>query len=225
MPSTASYLFVFKDRRQAGRALAAALRPVWPENPLVLALPRGGVPLGYEIASAFDSPLDVLMVRKIGAPGHEEFAIGAVVDGDDPQWVCDDLVLAQLKLQPAWFEEQKQRQLHEIKRRRALYCGEQPPIPVRDRAVILVDDGIATGSTMRVALKALVRLGPRRLIVAVPVAPQEALDELRPLVDTLICLLTPEPFRAVGMHYEDFTQTTDEEVIELLGKARAAHPR
>lgn len=211
----------FLDRRQAGQALAHALKPLVQGQPLVLALPRGGVPVAYEIAKAFQAHLDLMLVRKIGAPGHEEFAIGAVVDGASPSWVINQALLDYFKVTPQWFEKAKSAQLEEIKRRRARYCGDRPPIPVSGREVIVVDDGVATGSTARVALLSLRDAQPQRLIFAVPVAPRESLEALRPLVDELVCLATPEPFHAVGLHYADFRQTTDEEVIALLDKARA----
>lgn len=209
-----------KNRREAGQALAGALQGWVNETPVILALPRGGVPVAYEVALALHAPLDLLMVRKIGAPGHEEFAIGAVVDGADPQWVSDPDMLRQFQVPPGWFEAQMASQLKEIERRRAIYAGETAPIPLSGRDVIVVDDGIATGSTARVALMALAKASVARLCLAVPVGPREALDSLRPLVDHLVCPYQPEPFRAVGVHYEDFEQTSDEEVIDLLAQAR-----
>lgn len=214
----------FLNRRQAGQALAHALQPLIKGQPVVLALPRGGVPVAYEIAKAFQAPLDLVLVRKIGAPGHEEFAIGAVVDGASPSWVVNQALLEHFKVTTQWFETAKDVQLEEIKRRRARYCGDRLPVPVTGRELIVVDDGVATGSTARVALLSLRKAHPQRLIFAVPVAPRESLEALRPLVDELVCLATPEPFHAVGLHYADFRQTTDEEVIALLDKARAERP-
>ncbi|MBB3101722.1 phosphoribosyltransferase [Azomonas macrocytogenes] len=216
LPSTPA----FKDRREAGRALAKVLRPLLHDRPVILALPRGGVPVAYEIALAFQAPLDVILVRKIGMPGREEFGIGAVVDGADPRWVVDEALLKYFHLSTDWFEAEKARQLQEIKRRRAVYCGERAPIPVAGREVIVVDDGVATGNTAKVALMALADSQPSRLIFAIPVGAEDSLIALRPLVDELVCLVTPEPFRAVGLHYEHFDQTTDQEVIDLLAKAR-----
>ncbi|SDR90113.1 Predicted phosphoribosyltransferase [Halopseudomonas xinjiangensis] len=212
----------YRNRREAGQSLAAALRPVVQGKPIVLALPRGGVPVAYEVARSFDSPLDLVMVRKIGAPGHEEFAIGAVVDGLTPQWVVDQRMAAQFDVPRSWFEEEKQRQLEEIERRRAVYCGDRPPLDIAGREVIVVDDGVVTGNTAKAALTALTQSGPDRLIFAVPVGAQDSLDELRPMVDELVCPLAPDQFRAVGQHYQDFGQTTDAEVVDLLGKAREA---
>lgn len=206
----------FADRHQAGRALAAALRDLPLSHPVVLALPRGGVPVAHEIAKALEAPLDILLVRKIGAPDNEEFALGAVVDGADPQWVVDEDMLRLFDPPPGWFSRQVDEQLREIERRRALYCGPRLPVPLQNRELVLVDDGVATGSTVRVALQALRGAGAARVVLAVPVGPAETLARLRPLVDELICLVTPEPFRAVGNHYRDFRQVSDLEVMELL---------
>ncbi|MCF4996568.1 phosphoribosyltransferase [Pseudomonas syringae] len=211
---------VFKDRRQAGQRLVELLRPLVHEAPLILALPRGGVPVAYEIAKALNAPLDLLMVRKIGAPGNEEFGIGAVVDGADPHCVANQALMHQLNVTPEWFEAEKQVQLKEIRRRRAVYCGEVPPIPIGGREVVVVDDGVATGSTARAALSALAKSTPARLLFVAPVGAWESLEMLRPLVDDLVCPFTPAPFHSVGEHYQEFTQTSDEEVIELLAKAR-----
>lgn len=206
----------FSDRHQAGQALANVLRDLQLQDPVVLALPRGGVPVGHPIARALGAPLDVLLVRKIGAPGQEELALGAVVDGVEPQWLVDEDMLRLFDPAPGWFAQQVTEQLREIERRRALYCGPRQPLVLENREVILVDDGLATGSTARVALQGLRKQRPRRVTLAVPVGPRETVEKLRPLVDELICLLTPEPFRAVGDHYLDFRQVSDLEVMELL---------
>ncbi|MES2821852.1 MAG: phosphoribosyltransferase [Pseudomonadota bacterium] len=219
MSPTSAPPYLFQDRHQAGRALAEALQPRVHGQPVVLALPRGGVPVGYEVAKAFDAPLDLVLVRKIGAPGHPEFGIGAVVDGTPPRWVVDESLLEHFSIPVKWFEAAKKAQLREIERRRGLYCGNRPPEAITGREVIVVDDGVATGSTARVALLMLRETQPQRLILAVPVGPREAIEALRPLVDELVCLFTPAPFHAVGLHYADFTQTTDTEVIELLARA------
>ncbi|WP_312514789.1 phosphoribosyltransferase [Stutzerimonas nitrititolerans] len=210
---------LFADRREAGQALVKVLRPMLDETPVVLALPRGGVPVAFEIAQAFDAPLDLVMVRKIGAPGHEEYAVGEVVDGADPRWVMDEAALDYFAASPDWFEQEKARQLKEIKRRRAIYTAGRPPISLAERVVVVVDDGVATGNTAKVALLALADVKPRRLIFAAPVGAEQSLALLRPLVDELACPFAPEPFRAVGLHYERFDQTTDEEVIELLERS------
>jgi putative phosphoribosyl transferase len=211
----------FHDRRDAGRQLARALERFKGVNALVLALPRGGVPVAFEVASALRAELDVLLVRKIGAPGEAELGIGAVVDGSDPQIVWNEDALRVVRPSPAYQAAETQRQLQEIERRRQVYfAGRQAP-SAHGRTVILVDDGVATGGTVTSALRALRRTGPARLILAVPVAPADAIEPLRREADEVVCLVTPEPFRAVGLHYEDFTQTSDEEVLALLSEARA----
>ncbi|HEX7116152.1 MAG TPA: phosphoribosyltransferase family protein [Steroidobacter sp.] len=215
-------LLRFHDRHDAGQRLAAALKARAPEEPVVLALPRGGVPVAYEVAQALHAPLDVLLVQKIGAPGYEEFGIGAVVDGTQPQLVLNAQAVAALSVSPTYVDQECGRQLEEIERRRRLYCGEAPAIDVHERSAILIDDGIATGATMLVALRALDKARPKRKIVAVQVAAPEVLVKLADAADEVICLSAPAEFRAVGQHYEDFTQTSDEEVIELLAAQRAA---
>src|SRR5215471_8078 len=212
---------LFRDRGDAGRRLVAALEPYRGERPIVLALPRGGVPVAFEVAKALAAPLDVLLVRKIGAPGHEELALGAVVDGDDPQLVMNDDVVRSVRPRPGYIEAEKQRQLAEIERRRQDYVGERPPLSAKGRVAIVIDDGIATGATVKAALRGLARHDPARLVLAVPVAPAESLAELRTECDAIVCLATHDPFYAVGPHYRDFRQTTDEEVIRLLAEARS----
>ncbi|HJV75670.1 MAG TPA: phosphoribosyltransferase [Noviherbaspirillum sp.] len=214
----------FLDRRDAGRQLAAALTDLKPDKPVVLALPRGGVPVGYEVALALDAPLDVLIVRKIGAPGHPELGLGAVVDGQHPQRVLNDAVMQQVRPSPEYIEAEERRQLVEIERRRQLYCGDRPPIPIEGRTVIVVDDGIATGGTMKTALVALSQAGVKHLTFAVPVAPMEVVEELQRDIPDGICLLAPEYFRAVSLYYTDFAQTTDEEVVALLDSASQREP-
>ena len=211
---------IFTDRREAGRALAEALEPLRLADPIVLALPRGGVPVGYEIAKALGAPMDVLFVRKIGAPGHEEYGIGALVDGSSPQIVIDRVAAQQVGASTEYIQRQVARQLAEIERRRGLYrTGPAPEL--RGRIVIVADDGIATGGTVRAALQALAQSAAARVVLAVPVAPREILPALRELCDDVVCLAAPVPFLAVGAHYLDFGQTTDEEVIELLAAAKA----
>lgn len=210
---------IFKDRTDAGRQLAQALVGLAKSDPLVFALPRGGVPVAFEVAKALHAPLGILLVRKIGAPGHAEYGIGAVVDGMNPQLVLNEEAMEIVRPSRQYIEAEKTRQLAEIERRRALYFGERPPLSVEGRTVVLVDDGIATGGTVRVALKALRRDRAAHIILAVPVAPRDIVDVIRAEADEVVCLATPEPFRAVGLHYEDFDQTTDDEVIDLLRKA------
>ncbi len=208
----------YTNRRHAGVALAMVLRDMSLENPLVLALPRGGVPVGKEIARALGAPLDVLLVRKIGAPGNEELALGAIVDGPEPNWVVDEQMLERFDPPPEWFEQQVLEQLRELERRRVLYRGVKAPAQLEDRDLIVVDDGLATGSSMRAALKCLRAHHPHKVVLAVPVGPAETVQKLRYEVDALICLDTPSPFRAVGDHYRDFHQLSDQEVIDLLAK-------
>jgi putative phosphoribosyl transferase len=211
---------VFQDRQEAGRRLAAALAHLAPTRPLILALPRGGVPVAFEVARALDAELDLLFVRKLGAPGYAELGIGAVVDGADPQLVLNEDVVRQLAPTPNYIRAEMRRQLEEIERRRHVYLGGLPSIEIARRTVIVVDDGIATGGTMKAALKGLRKSRPARLVLAVPVAPGESIAELAGECDEIVCLAQPAPFNAVGMHYARFDQTSDEEVIRLMREAR-----
>ncbi|WP_349016977.1 phosphoribosyltransferase family protein [Bradyrhizobium sp. Arg237L] len=211
---------IFADRREAGRRLVPTLMKFKNDNPVVLALPRGGVPVAFEVAQALNAPLDVVLVRKIGAPGHQELGLGAVVDGPKPQVVMNDEIVRALEPGADYLKAETSRQLAEIERRRRLYRDSEPPVDIAGRTVIVIDDGIATGGTMRAVLKALSRAGARRLVLAVPVAPTETLVSLKAEADGIICLMTPESFFAVGMHYRDFNQTSDREVVELLRRAK-----
>src|SRR5690606_28753448 len=179
----------FRDRRDAGRRLATALRHLRPLEPLVLALPRGGVPVGFEVAAALGAPLDLAMVRKVGAPGFPEYAIGAVVDGDDPQLVLDDESMMVVRPDPHYVERTTQRELREIERRRAIYRPDGAPPGITGRVVIVVDDGLATGSTMIAVLRALSRQHPARLVAAVPVGPARAVERVEREADEVVCLL------------------------------------
>ncbi|EXF42970.1 phosphoribosyl transferase domain-containing protein [Pseudomonas sp. BAY1663] len=219
MSMFAQQTHLFRDRQHAGQELAEALLPLADEHPLVLALPRGGVPVAFEVARQLKAQLDLVLVRKIGAPGNEELALGAVVDGAEPQWVVNQGLLRQLNPPESWFDEEMQRQLVELERRRRQYCGNRPAPKVAERCVIVVDDGIATGATARAALKGLARAGARHLVLAVPVGPRDVIEALREEVDELICLAMPEPFIGVGLHYANFEQTSDEAVIDLLQRA------
>lgn len=210
----------FLDRRDAGQRLAAELKARALPDPIVLALPRGGVPVAYEVATALHAPLDVLLVRKLGAPGHEEFGIGAIVDGAHPQIVLNAEAIEGLRVSPAYIEAERDRQLAEIERRRQLYSGSAPAVDVEGHTAVIVDDGVATGGTLLVALHALERASPQRIVVAVPVAPPDTLERLAMHADDVVCLSTPADFRAVGQFYEDFEQTSDEEVISLLAQQR-----
>lgn len=210
----------FRDRATAGHLLADRLARLELGDPVVLALPRGGVPVGLEIARRLNAPLDLLMVRKIGVPWQPELAAAAVVDGGDPDYVFNEDVMALAGLDAAKLKPIAERELAEIERRRTAYLAGRAPIPTAGRTVILVDDGIATGASVRAALIALRRRGGKRLILAVPVAPRETLVALQPLVDDLVCLATPEPFYAIGIHYLDFHQVGDGEVVAMLDSAR-----
>lgn len=210
----------FQDRREAGRRLAVALAHLAPTKPLILALPRGGVPVAFEVAKALDAEMDLLFVRKIGAPGYEELGLGAVVDGADPQLVLNENIVRELGPNPNYIRAELRRQLAEIERRRRAYTGDRPPAQAVRRTVIVVDDGIATGGTVRAALRGLRKNQPARLVLAVPVAPRDSIAELSAECDEIICLVQPEPFYAVGAQYAKFDQTSDEEVIRLVRAAR-----
>ena len=211
----------FRNRREAGRKLAEKLA-AYANRPdvLVLALPRGGVPVAYEVARALGAPLDVFVVRKLGVPGYEELAMGAIATGE-VRVLNDDLVV-RLGIPEYLIDAVTAREQEELKRRERLYRGGRPVPDVRDRTVILVDDGLATGSTMLAAVRALRQLQPARIVVAVPVAAADTCRALGAEADEVVCAVTPEPFRAVGLWYEDFSQTTDEEVRDLLTRAAPA---
>ena len=213
--------YPFEDRRDAGQELANRLSRFATEHPVILALPRGGVPVAFEVAKALDAVLDLLFVRKICAQGYEELGIGAVVDGASPQLVLNEDIVRQLDPSPDYIRKETHRQLAEIERRRKAYCGEHPPIPIKGRTVIVVDDGIATGGTMKAALRGASKNDPAWLVLAVPVAPPSTIAELGHECDEVICLETYEPFGSVGAFYRDFTQTSDDEVISLLNESHA----
>lgn len=209
----------FRDRSEAGRILADELeryrgRP----DLLVLALPRGGVPVGFEVADALGAELDVFLVRKLGVPGHEELAMGAIATGGVR--VLNEEVIAQLRISETNIAQAAAQQQKELERRERLYRGDRPPPEARGRTVILVDDGLATGSSMRAAVAAVRTLQPDRIVVAVPAASPATCREFQSEVDEVVCAITPEPFYAVGAWYDDFEQTTDDEVKELLERAR-----
>ncbi|MGO9941270.1 MAG: phosphoribosyltransferase family protein [Rhodoblastus sp.] len=207
---------VFDSREAAGRLLASALLRRAPSRPLVFALPRGGAAVAAEIARALDAPLDLILSRKIGAPRQPELALGAAVDGDQPEIVLNHDIVAAYGVGRAEIERLASRQFAEIERRRDLYLGDAPPISAQGRSAILVDDGIATGASMEAAIHALKRRGPQKIILAVPVAAREAAVRLGGLVDETIALLTPETFFGIGEFYRDFHQLEDEEVITLM---------
>jgi predicted phosphoribosyltransferase len=208
----------FRDRYEAGRLLASRLaayagRP----DVLVLALPRGGVPVAYEVARALGAPLDVFLVRKLGVPGQEEFAMGAVASGGIR--VVNQPLVAALRIPAHVVDAIAAKEEEELRRRQRVYRGDRPPPDVRGRTVILVDDGLATGATMYAAIKALKQQQPARIVVAVPIASAETCQELRAEVDEVVCPVTPEPFHAVGLWYEDFSETTDDEIRDLLARS------
>lgn len=210
----------FRDRHHAGRVLAEHLQPYAGEQGLlVLALPRGGVPVGYEVARALRAPLDVFLVRKLGVPGHEELAMGAIASGGVR--VLNPSVIRMLEVTEDQISAVAVDEQRELERREREYRQGRGMPQVEGRTVLLVDDGLATGSTMRAAAAALRAQDPGRLVIAVPVAAPETCDEFRGEVDDVVCALTPEPFRAVGLWYDDFSQTTDEEVRDLLARGGA----
>src|ERR1700737_1724601 len=208
---------VFRDRHEAGRELARKLGP-YANRPdvRVLALPRGGVPVAYEVARALGAPLDVFLVRKLGVPGYEELAMGAVATGGVR--VLNDEIVRGLGISEHEIDAAAARELQELARRQRLYRGDRPLPDIAGRTVILVDDGLATGATMRAAIRALRQQQPARIVVAVPTASADTCEALKAEADDVICAMTPEPFFAVGHWYEDFTQTTDDEVRELLAR-------
>ena len=210
----------FENRVLAGRALGEQLKQLDLVDPIVLALPRGGVPVGLEVARVLHAPLDLLLVRKIGVPWQPELAVAAVMDGASPVIVIEPYVQRETGVDGAYIEQRAAQELKEIERRRAVYLGQRAPLPVQGRTAIVVDDGIATGTTVRAALRGLRQRRPARLVLAVPVAPPQTIDALREEVDDVVCLWQPELFGAIGRFYIDFHQLTDDEVIDLMKQAR-----
>ena len=206
---------MFIDRAEAGRKLADALEKMELAEPVVLALPRGGVPVAAPVAERLDAPLDLVLVRKIGVPGHEELAAGAVAEGAEP--VFNASVLASIGRRPEDFADAVAKKRAEIAERRKMYLGGREQVSLKGRTVIVVDDGIATGATVKAALGGVRESGAGRVILAVPVASAEALAEIEPMVDDTICLEMPSPFYAVGAHYRKFLQVDDDEVVAFLG--------
>jgi len=206
----------FRDRTDAGRKLAAELLSYRNQRPIILALPRGGVPVAAEVAKALRAPLDLILVRKIGAPMAPELAVGAVVDGGSPTIVSNPEIIRLTGTSEMQFQRICKEELAEIERRRHLFLGNRPPIDPRGRVVIVIDDGIATGATTRAALWAIRTHQPKKLVLAVPVGATNAINELRHEVDDVICLKKLEPFGSVGYFYSDFRQLTDQDVIEIM---------
>lgn len=211
----------FRDRQHAGTVLAARLEH-YRHHPdvVVLALPRGGVPVAFEVAKALHAPLDVLVVRKLGIPGSEEYAMGAIASGGVRVMNPD---VAELRLPASAIEAVVVRERNELERRERLYRSDRPPLELRGRTVILVDDGVATGASMRAAVLAVNQQNPARSVIAVPVGAPDTCELFRADVDEVVCVITPDPFRAVALWYEDFTQVTDDEVQTLLNPAVPAH--
>jgi putative phosphoribosyl transferase len=210
---------VFANRTEAGRLLARELLARKLVDPVVLALPRGGVPVAAEVAVALHAPLDLLLVRKIGAPAHRELAVAAIAEGPQGELVIDRETLEMTGTTQAYVDREANEELQEIARRRAIYLHDRAPVPVGGKTAIVVDDGIATGTTVRAALQSLRARKPARLVLAVPVAPPGVVAALRSEVDDLVCLSQPPYFYAVGVHYADFHQVSDDEVIATLAMA------
>jgi predicted phosphoribosyltransferase len=210
---------MFANRKDAGRQLAALLMHLKSEQPVVLALPRGGVPVAFENATALGAPLDFVLVRKIGVPWQPELAVAAVVNGDRPQIVENEDVMRMLTIPEDFIQEEAKRQLQEIDRRRALYLKDRARADVKGCTAIVVDDGIATGATARAALRAVRRTGPKRLVLAVAVAPRTTVETLRAECDEVVCVATPDDFGAISVFYADFQQVSDDEVVDLLQRA------
>jgi len=214
---------MFEDRQDAGRALAKRLEKIDPKLTVILALPRGGVTVAREVCDATGTPLDLIIVRKVGTPGQRELAVGAIADGGsgaDSNLVINQDVAAMCGLSDDEVRALARAEEPELERRRQAYLGSRKPIELSGKTAIIIDDGIATGATMRAAIKSARSRRAAQVVVAVPVAAQETIEELRPLVDDIICLATPSPFWAVGQHYVDFPQVSDEAVVEAL----STHP-
>ena len=215
---------MFSDRRDAGRRLARLLRDYADEKPVVLALPRGGVPVAAPVAIAFGAPLDVVVVRKLGVPGQPELAMGAVVEAGRPVTIRNEAIIRVAHVSEAEFDEVRASELAEAQRRRELYVGRDRRLSLKGRAVIVIDDGIATGASMRAAVKAVRKQQPARLVVAVPVAARTSLEALREEVDDIVCVDVRDDLRAIGVYYDDFEQVSDDEVIAALRSVNAPHP-
>lgn len=212
----------FRNRIEAGKALAAALSSYRDQNPVILALPRGGVPVAAELAQLLDAPLDLVVVRKIGVPTQPELAMGAVVDGGAPIVVRNEDVISAIGIGEPEFQAICEKELAEIKRRRERYLSGRQPIEISGKTAIVVDDGIATGATVRAALRATRIRKPQKLVLAIPVAPTDTLREMRSEVDEVVCLESYDFFGSIGAYYSDFRQVNDDEVISSLAQSKAA---
>ena len=208
----------FQDRIQAGRLLARQLKPTYANRSdvLVLGLPRGGVPVAYEIAEVLHAPLDICIVRKLGVPGHQELAMGAIATGGIR--VLNEALVSSLRISPTAIAQVIAREKQELERRDRHYRGSRPAPDLRDRIVIMVDDGIATGSTLKAALSAISQQQPKRIVIAVPIAPPDVCQELNQAVDEVVCLLTPKWLSSISLWYDDFSPTSDEQVRSLLAQ-------
>ena len=208
----------FQNRAEAGQVLARRLQQ-YKNQPdmLVLGLPRGGVPVAYEVARELNAPLDVFIVRKLGVPGHEELGMGAIATGGVR--ILHEGIIREFGISQELIDSVSEREQAELDRRNRLYRGDRPAPAIKDRTVVIVDDGLATGSTMKAAIQAVRQQAPRRLIVAVPTAPAETCEQVKESADEVVCAITPDPFLAVGGSYADFSQTTDEEVRDLIASA------
>ncbi|MDJ0746408.1 MAG: phosphoribosyltransferase [Xenococcaceae cyanobacterium MO_167.B27] len=206
----------FRDRKEAGRLLASLLKLDYANNPdvLVLGLPRGGVPVAYQIAKVLHAPLDICVVRKLGLPGRKEVAMGAIASPEIME--LDEDLIAELKISEKALKEVIVRELQELQRRERVYRGSRPASNLSNRTIILVDDGVATGNTLKAAISIIKQQQPKEIVVAVPIAPPDIYEELEAEVEKVVCLAAPEPFRAVSLWYEDFSPTTDQEVCMLL---------
>jgi len=212
---------MFTDRRDAGRLLAERVAALNLTDPVVFALPRGGVPVALEVARRLHAPLDLILVRKIGAPGFPEVAMGAVVDGENAQTIVNDDIFRETGADAAGLGRARRRELAEIERRRAVYLGDRARVSPAGRVVVIVDDGLATGATAKAAVAAVKRQGAARTVLAVPVAPADAVEEMRGLADDVVVVQTPEQFWAIGQFYVDFHQLSDDETVALLKEAWA----
>ena len=212
-----NWLDILKDRVEAGKRLASAVKSVG-KDAIILGVPRGGVVVGFEVAQALCVPLDIIVTKKIGAPENPELAIGAVAE--DGTYILDEDILRQIYVPKEYIAEEVERQKQEIQRRLIRYRGDVPYPTLKNREVVVIDDGVATGSTLKAALRLIRGKGAKTVVVAVPVGPPETIRELRKLADRVVVLFTPEPFYAIGQFYVDFSQTSDKEVIELLRRNR-----